>query len=129
MQFWNIVKIIALIIVLALLGFNIFTYLAKGTDVFGKYLGFAEKKIEKGRKETQKGADEQDKKGESKTQQVLQKSSSRTGNIDKIEITKGPTSALYGSEAMVGVINIITNTDVNNNSINFSTIMIPFRAG
>ena len=54
MEFWNIVKIIALIIVLALLGFNIFTYLAKGTDVFGKYLGFAEKKIEKGAQKTLK---------------------------------------------------------------------------
>ncbi len=54
MNFWNIIKIIALIIVLALLGFNIFTYLAKGTDVFGKYLGFAEKKIEKGTKKTLK---------------------------------------------------------------------------
>ena len=54
MEFWNIVKIIALIIVLALLGFNIFTYLAKGTDVFGKYLGFAEKKIEKGTEKTLK---------------------------------------------------------------------------
>jgi len=54
MDFWNIVKIIALIIVLALLGFNIFTYLAKGTDVFGKYLVFAEKKIEKGTKNTLK---------------------------------------------------------------------------
>jgi len=52
MNFWNIVKIIALIVVLALLGFNIFTYLAKGTDVFGKYLGFAEKKIESGTKKT-----------------------------------------------------------------------------
>jgi hypothetical protein len=54
MHFWNIVKIIALIVVLALLGFNIFTYLAKGTDVFGKYLGFAEKKIERGTKKTLK---------------------------------------------------------------------------
>lgn len=29
-------------------------------------------------------------------------------DIDKIEIVKGPTSSLYGSEAMAGVINIIT---------------------
>ena len=29
-------------------------------------------------------------------------------NIEKIEIVKGPSSALYGSEAMGGVINIIT---------------------
>ena len=54
MNFWNIIKIIALIIVLALLGFNIFTYLAKGTDVFGKYLGFAEKKIENWRQKVLK---------------------------------------------------------------------------
>ena len=40
-----------------------------------------------------------------------------TSNIDQIEITKGPSSSLYGSEAMAGVINIITNTDVNNNAI------------
>lgn len=32
-------------------------------------------------------------------------------NIEKVEIVKGPGSSLYGSEAMGGVINIITNTD------------------
>jgi len=52
MQFWNIVKIIILISVLALLGVNIFTYLAKGTDVFGNYLSFAGKKVEKGAEKT-----------------------------------------------------------------------------
>ena len=31
-------------------------------------------------------------------------------NIEKIEIVKGPSSALYGSEAMGGVINIITKS-------------------
>lgn len=31
------------------------------------------------------------------------------GNIQKIEIVKGPSSSLYGSEAMAGVINIITD--------------------
>ena len=31
------------------------------------------------------------------------------GNIRKIEIVKGPSSSLYGSEAMAGVINIITD--------------------
>jgi outer membrane receptor for ferrienterochelin and colicins len=30
------------------------------------------------------------------------------GNIQKIEIVKGPSSSLYGSEAMAGVVNIIT---------------------
>lgn len=33
-------------------------------------------------------------------------------NIEKIEIVKGPSSALYGSEAMGGVINIITKDSV-----------------
>jgi len=31
------------------------------------------------------------------------------GNIKKIEIVKGPSSSLYGSEAMAGVINILTD--------------------
>jgi outer membrane receptor for ferrienterochelin and colicins len=31
-----------------------------------------------------------------------------TGNIRQVEIVKGPSSSLYGSEAMAGVINIIT---------------------
>ena len=37
------------------------------------------------------------------------------GNIQKIEIVKGPSSSLYGSEAMAGVINIITKQPINNN--------------
>jgi len=32
------------------------------------------------------------------------------GNIKQIEVVKGPSSALYGSEAMGGVVNIITET-------------------
>lgn len=32
-----------------------------------------------------------------------------TGNIKQVEIVKGPSSSLYGSEAMAGVINIITD--------------------
>ena len=32
------------------------------------------------------------------------------GNIKQIEIVKGPSSSLYGSEALAGVINIITQT-------------------
>ncbi len=32
-----------------------------------------------------------------------------TGNIKQIEIVKGPSSSLYGSEALAGVINIITD--------------------
>jgi outer membrane receptor for ferrienterochelin and colicins len=35
------------------------------------------------------------------------------GNIKKIEIVKGPSSSLYGSEAMAGVINIITDAATN----------------
>jgi len=35
------------------------------------------------------------------------------GNIKKIEIVKGPSSSLYGSEAMAGVINIITESASN----------------
>ena len=31
------------------------------------------------------------------------------GNIEQIEVVKGPSSALWGSEALAGVINIITN--------------------
>lgn len=36
------------------------------------------------------------------------------GNVKKIEIVKGPSSSLYGSEAMAGVVNIITeqNTQI-----------------
>jgi hypothetical protein len=33
------------------------------------------------------------------------------GKIKKIEIVKGPSSRLYGSEAMAGVINIITDAN------------------
>jgi outer membrane receptor for ferrienterochelin and colicins len=39
---------------------------------------------------------------------ILELSRITTNNIDRIEIVKGPTSSLYGSEAMAGVVNIIT---------------------
>jgi outer membrane receptor for ferrienterochelin and colicins len=40
---------------------------------------------------------------------VLDLSRITVGNIKKIEIVKGPSSSLYGSEALAGVINIITD--------------------
>ncbi|KQN38597.1 hypothetical protein ASE92_04005 [Pedobacter sp. Leaf41] len=43
-----------------------------------------------------------------RTSGTLELSRITMANIDKIEIVKGPTSSLYGSEAMAGVINIIT---------------------
>ena len=39
---------------------------------------------------------------------VLDLSRIAVGNIRKIEIVKGPSSSLYGSEALAGVVNIIT---------------------
>lgn len=41
------------------------------------------------------------------------------GNIKQIEIVKGPSSSLYGSEAMAGVINIITDKP-KTNALKFS---------
>lgn len=38
------------------------------------------------------------------------------GNIKQIEIIKGPATSLYGSDALAGVINIITEKPVGNNS-------------
>lgn len=40
---------------------------------------------------------------------VIDLSRIAVGNIRKIEIVKGPSSSLYGSEALAGVINIITD--------------------
>ncbi len=42
------------------------------------------------------------------------------GNIKQIEIIKGPATCLYGSDALAGVINIITETPANN-SLRFQT--------
>lgn len=42
------------------------------------------------------------------------------GNIKQIEIVKGPSSSLYGSDALAGVINIITNRPQGTRG-NFST--------
>jgi outer membrane receptor for ferrienterochelin and colicins len=44
-----------------------------------------------------------------RTSGVLDLNRISVGNIKKIEIVKGPSSSLYGSEAMAGVINIITD--------------------
>ncbi len=38
-------------------------------------------------------------------------------SVNKVEILKGPASLMYGSDAMAGVINIITNVPVEDNSI------------
>ena len=40
-----------------------------------------------------------------------------TGNIKQVEIVKGPSSSLYGSEAMAGVINIITEAPQKENAL------------
>ena len=46
----------------------------------------------------------------SNTDGALDFSSIAIGNIDHIEVLRGPQSALYGSDAMGGVVNIITKT-------------------
>ncbi|HET6767110.1 MAG TPA: TonB-dependent receptor plug domain-containing protein, partial [Chitinophagaceae bacterium] len=45
---------------------------------------------------------------------VIDLSRLAVGNIKKVEIVKGPSSSLYGSEAMGGVVNIITEQAVLN---------------
>lgn len=45
-----------------------------------------------------------------RTSGTLELSRVTMANIDRIEIVKGPSSSLYGNEAMAGVINIITKT-------------------
>src|SRR5574338_931199 len=42
------------------------------------------------------------------------------GNIKQIEIIKGPATCLYGSDALAGVINIITESPLEN-SVRFQT--------
>ncbi len=44
-----------------------------------------------------------------RTAGVLDLNRVAVGNVRKIEIVKGPSSSLYGSEAMAGVINVITD--------------------
>lgn len=44
-----------------------------------------------------------------RTSGVLDLNRIAVGNIKKVEIVKGPVSSLYGSEALAGVINIITD--------------------
>jgi len=44
---------------------------------------------------------------------VLDLSRVSVGNIDRVEVVKGPMSSMYGSEALAGVINIITKRPQN----------------
>ncbi|WP_026998888.1 TonB-dependent receptor plug domain-containing protein [Eisenibacter elegans] len=41
-----------------------------------------------------------------------------TGNIKQVEVVRGPASALYGSNAFLGVVNIITEDETNELAIN-----------
>jgi len=43
-----------------------------------------------------------------------------TNDVQKVEIIKGPNSSLYGSEAMAGVVNIITSASTSDQSLNIS---------
>ncbi|MBS7564108.1 TonB-dependent receptor [Mucilaginibacter sp. Bleaf8] len=54
-----------------------------------------------------------------RTTGILELSRITTNNIDRIEVVKGPVSSLYGSEAMAGVVNIITATPPPGSSVNF----------
>ena len=44
-----------------------------------------------------------------------------TDHVKQVEIVKGPNSSLYGSDAMGGVINIITDNNFNSQKINVTT--------
>ncbi|WP_439505502.1 TonB-dependent receptor plug domain-containing protein [Sediminibacterium sp.] len=55
-----------------------------------------------------------------RTSGVLDLKRITVGNIKQIEIVRGPSSSLYGSEAMAGVINIITDKP-RKNSLGIST--------
>ena len=55
-----------------------------------------------------------------RTTGTLELSRVAVGNIERIEIVKGPTSSLYGSEALAGVINIITQKPKDGTSAGFS---------
>lgn len=37
-----------------------------------------------------------------------------TGDLDRIEILRGPQSGLYGSNALAGVVNLVSRTDIDN---------------
>lgn len=55
-----------------------------------------------------------------RTAGTLELSRVAVANIKQIEIVKGPSSSLYGSEALAGVVNIITETPTANRAV-FST--------
>ncbi len=59
-----------------------------------------------------------------RTSGVLDLNRVTTGNIKKIEIVKGPSSSLYGSEALAGVVNIISDKSYSsklNASVRYGT--------
>jgi len=51
-----------------------------------------------------------------RTAGTLELSRIAVGNIKQIEIVKGPSSSLYGSEALAGVVNIITENPTQTNT-------------
>jgi vitamin B12 transporter len=58
------------------------------------------------------------------------------GDLDRIEILRGPQSGLYGSNALAGVVNLISRTDIDKTYLNasveagsFETVAIEASAG
>ncbi len=59
-----------------------------------------------------------------------------TGDIARIEVLRGPQSGLYGSNALAGVVNLISRTEVNGHDLgasieagSFGTVQLAAKAG
>ncbi len=110
----SVFKIIAAFVILAILGFNIFNYLAKGTDIFGNILKKTTDLITSGTKSILSNS----KIGTDILNQEVRTGIKNTGNITKNITNTAASGAKLGVDLTAGTIN--RGANIVNDTIDYS---------
>ena len=110
----SVFKIIATFVILAILGFNIFNYLAKGTDIFGNILKKTTDLLTSGTKSILKNS----KVGTDILNQGVRSGVKETGNVAKNITNTAASGAKLGVDLTAGTIN--RGVNVVNDTLDYS---------